>query len=240
MPNNNSPTLFFRFSAFVKGEISGWSAGEIVWILFCQSAIVALSVFWGDSVLGVTAAVAGMMYTLLAGKGKISCYVFGLVNTPLYAWLSWRHGYYGDMALNVYYFVMMFPGLFAWSRNLYAEPGRGIVKTRLGLCERLVWAAGIVLGALALWPVLAVSGGARPLCDAFTNTLSVAAMMLTVKRCIEQWILWIVVDTIEIFMWYDACQSGGGAVSVLLMWILFLINGIYLFRRWKCSSRETS
>lgn len=180
----------------------------------------------------MAAAVSGMMYTLLAGKGKISCYLFGLVNTPIYAWLSWKQGYYGDMALNVYYFAMMFPGIFAWSRNMGAAPADGIVRTALGMRGRLVWGAGICIAAIVLWSALSALGGARPLCDSLTNVLSVAAMALTVKRCIEQWVLWIAVDAIEIFMWWDVYCSGGESVSVLLMWLLFLVNGIYLFGLW--------
>jgi nicotinamide mononucleotide transporter PnuC len=65
-----------------------------------------------------------------------------------------------------------------------------------------------------------------------TNVLSIAAMFLTVRRAIEEWVLWIAVDAIEVFMWWRTWQSGEGSISVLLMWLLFLANGIYLFSLW--------
>ena len=92
MQERSKTALLGNLLAFVRGELSGWRAGEVVWLAFCQSAIVALSLYWRDSVLGIVAAVTGMLYTVLAGKGKVSCYLFGLVNAPLYAWLSWRQG----------------------------------------------------------------------------------------------------------------------------------------------------
>jgi nicotinamide mononucleotide transporter len=65
-----------------------------------------------------------------------------------------------------------------------------------------------------------------------TNVLSIAAMILTVKRAIEEWVLWIAVNAIEVFMWYRAWCSGSGNISILLMWMLFLVNGIYLLTLW--------
>ena len=77
------------------------------WAGLSVLVIAAVSLTWWDpsdvthSVLGLVAAVTGVMYTMLAGRGRISCYAYGFVNAPLYAYLSWRWGYYGDMALNL-------------------------------------------------------------------------------------------------------------------------------------------
>ena len=134
------------------------------------------------------------------------------------------------MALNLYYFAMMFPGIVCWRRNRSTDAQTaGIVRTRLTGRERLAWAAAIALAAVALWAVLRAVGGNRPLCDAFTNILSVAAMALTVKRCIEQWVMWIAVDAVEVFMWW---HTGETSMAILAMWALFLSDGVYLFWLW--------
>lgn len=216
----------------MKRPLADWSAVEIVWAAFCLASIAGLSLWWGDGALAVTAALTGMLYTLLAGKGRPACFLFGMVNTPLYAWISFRAGYYGDMALNVYYFAMMFPGLWAWRCNVDGGGDGVIVRRTLDGRGRVLCAAATALGAAALYPVLVCFGGSRPLCDAFTNVLSIAAMVLTVRRCIEQWIMWIAVDLIEVFMWWRVWTETGNSVSVLLMWLLFLANGFYLWRLW--------
>ena len=213
-------------------QFRAWRRIEIAWLIFCVASIVALSLSWGDTTLGIIAAVTGMMYTILAGKGKILCFVFGLVNAPLYAYISYANGYYGDFALNVYYFVMMFPGLIFWGRNRAKSAAEGIVRTRLSGKARLKMTACCAAAIIALWLALRLVGGNRPLCDAITNVLSITAMLLTVRRAIEQWIMWIIVDAIEVFMWARAWFAGGGTISVLLMWLLFLANGIYLLSLW--------
>ena len=205
------------------------------WATFSVLAIAAVSLVWWDasdvlhSSLSLVAAVTGMMYTMLAGRGRISCYAFGLVNAPLYAYLSWRWGYYGDMALNLYYFVMMFPGIVCWRKNMDAQDAGSIVRTRLSGRERVVWSVAIVVGVAVLWGILRAVGGNRPLCDAFTNLFSIAAIVLTVKRCIEQWVLWLAVDAIEMFMWW---HTGAESMAILAMWALFFVDGCYCYALW--------
>ena len=126
----------------------------------------------------------------------------------------------------------MFPGLVFWGRNQAKTAEEGIVRTRLPAKARLKLTAGCVAAIIALWLVLRFLGGNRPLCDAVTNVLSIAAMLLTVRRAIEEWIMWIIVDAVEVFMWAKAWFAGCGTISVLLMWLLFLANGVYLLSLW--------
>ena len=104
----------------------------------------------------------------------------------------------------------------------------------------MIWAAGLLAATVPLWAVLAICGGRDPFSDALTNVFSVAAMVLTVKRCVEQWVLWIAVDLVEVFMWWRVWAENGNSVSVLLMWLLFLVNGLYLWRLWSLEMRKNS
>ena len=223
---------------FLRAQFMGWRRREVVWLLFSQLSITGLSVYWRDSAIAILAASTGMMYTVLAGKGKSACFLFGLVNAPIYAYLSVRQGFYGDFALNVYYFAMMFAGLRAWTAHKSDSATEGVSRTRLESKGRLWLFAVCAVSTLALYLVLDLLGGSRPVCDALTNVLSVAAMYLTVRRAIEEWVLWIAVNAIEVFMWTKVWLSGEGMISVLLMWLLFLANGIFILREWMRISAE--
>lgn len=213
---------------FIAEECSGWRPAEVAWGVFCVASIAGLSILWKEPPLMIFAAVCGMMYTLLAGKGKSCCYLFGLINTPLYMYAAWQQRYYGDVALNAFYFLMMLPGFIVWRKHRRRNAEKGVEKTVLTKSERWVWLAVMVAATVVLYRVLVALGGARAWCDAMTNVLSVGAMILTVKRCAEQWPLWIAVNLIEVFMWFGV----SGAVSLLLMWILFLVNGCVLGFAW--------
>lgn len=221
-------------------QFRGWRTTEVLWLIFCLASITALSVHANDTALGLTAAVTGMLYTVLAGKGKCACFIFGLINAPLYASLAFSAGYYGDFALNLYYFALMIPALRAWRRHASPDPEVSTRRTRLSAGGRLRLAVLCLTATLALWAALRFMGGARPFCDALTNVLSVAAMILTVRRAIEEWVLWIIVDAVEIFMWWRSWLSGDGNLSILLMWILFLANGIYLLSLWMRLAKKSS
>lgn len=213
-------------------QIKGWRPTELLWLAFSLCSITALSIYWGESLLGIIAATAGVAYTVLAGKGKISCFFFGLINTPLYAYIAFKSGYYGDFSLNVYYFAMMFPGIAAWAKNASTDAEEGVRRIKLTIKGRIYLGIGCLAGIIPLWALLHFIGGARPLCDSVTNILSIAAMILTVRRAIEEWVLWIIVNAVEVYMWYKAWMCGNGSVSILLMWLLFLANGIYLLSLW--------
>ena len=76
-------------------------------------AIVAISVISGDTTMGIISSTAGVIYTLCNGKGKRMAYIFGLINSVLYAIISYRATLYGDATLyGLYYVPMMFVGFF--------------------------------------------------------------------------------------------------------------------------------
>ena len=63
---------------FVKAELSGWGKYERVLFPLEILLIIGISFYTGDSKIALVSAVCGISYTILAGKGKISCYLFGL------------------------------------------------------------------------------------------------------------------------------------------------------------------
>jgi nicotinamide mononucleotide transporter len=223
-----------NINAFIKHELSGWSRAQFAWLTFCELSILGISILLKDSPIGIIAALTGIAYTIFAGKGKISCFFFGIINTPIYAYLAWKYGYYGDMALNIYYFAMMFVGIAAWRRNTKSDTG--LIRERLSRIELFAWSAAITITVVAFAVVLNMLNGTNPVLDSLTNILSIAAMILTVKRCVEQWAMWTAVNAIEVLMWFKVWSASGNSISLLLMWLLFLANGIYLWRIWVSES----
>ncbi len=220
-----------KIKKFVLSEFSGWKKWEIGWMIFCSLAIIILSLVLKDNLLGIISALTSTWYALWAGKGKVSCYFFGIINSFCYGLISYQYQLFGEVMLNWgYYFPMMFVGLFFWKKHLNQQ--QEIYKTKLNLKGRLILAAASAAGIIVYAALLKFIGGRTPGIDSLTTVLSVAAMIMTVKRCAEQWFLWTVVNVASIIMWLKIFMSEGGAVASLLMWCIALANGIIFYFQW--------
>ena len=58
-------------------------AWEVVWLLLATAVIIGLSVYWKDIWMGIVSATTGVICVICTGKGKLSAYLFGLVNSVL-------------------------------------------------------------------------------------------------------------------------------------------------------------
>ena len=214
----------------IRQEFTGWKVWEWAWMIFSCAVIAGVSLYLKDNWLGILSAVTGTLYALFAGKGKISCYFFGIINSALYGWISYTQTLYGEVMLNWgYYFPMMFVGLFFWRKHL--DENKEIYKEKLGLWGRILLVVLSLLAVIIYEWVLYHMGDKQSLLDSTTTVLSVSAMVMTVKRCIEQWILWIIVNFISIYMWYQVYLAGGPGAS-LLMWIVALCNSFIFLYQW--------
>ena len=84
------------FKKFIKNEIEGWKKLEVTWLLIACAVIVGLSIYWDDTVMGIISSTTGVVCVVCTGKGKLSAYIFGLVNTVLYAVISYKAALYDD------------------------------------------------------------------------------------------------------------------------------------------------
>ena len=95
-----------KFAEFIKSELKGWGKFERVFFPLEILFIIVLSFLINDSKIALVSAVCGILYTILAGKGKISCYAFGLSGTLCYSYLSFANRLWGNLAL---YLLFYFP-----------------------------------------------------------------------------------------------------------------------------------
>lgn len=220
-----------RIKRFIAGECSGWKTAETIWFAFCVISTIIGAVILNDNFAGIAAAVTGIFYTLLAGKGKISCYLFGIVNSLLYGWLSFEQKLYGEVMLNWgWYFPMMFAGLFFWGKNLGEQ--QIIRKTKLSIGEKIVFYLLTLIGIAVYAVILHYMKDPQPLLDSATTILSVTAMILTVKRCADQWLMWTIVNILSVWMWFRVFQLNGESAALLAMWLIALANGIIFWFQW--------
>ena len=201
--------------------------GIIYLILVCNLII------FKDSPIAVTSAFFGITYTFLAGKGNPICYLFGIMGSGFYGYLSFHNALWGNLLLYMgYYIPMQVVGFFKWNSHLKTGSSE-IIKTSLSKKERLILSViTLILTALAI-VVLYFTQDKKPIIDGITTVFSLAGMYLTVRRAIEQWGVWIFVNGLSAIMWGLIALSGEKVYSTVIMWSVYFVLGIYFYFCWK-------
>lgn len=222
-----------ELTEFVKKELNGWKKIEIIGLFTVLTLILINAIIVKDNPIAVISAFCGILYTIIAGKGKISCYFFGLSGSWCYVWLSFINALWGNMLLYLcYYIPMQILGIFKWKKHLKKDT-KEIVKTRLSNKNRIILLFIGVLGSIITSIILHYFHDKSPIADGITTFLSVLGMYLTVRRAIEQWVIWMVVNGISALMWINLVLHGIKTYSTVIMWVVYFVLAIYFYFEWK-------
>lgn len=217
----------------IKSEFKNWGKYERVLFPIVLLLTVVISIIIGDNKIALVSAICGMSYTILAGKGKISCYFIGMIGTFCYSYLAFKNGFYGNLALYMlYYLPMEIIGILKWRKHLKKDI-REIIKTRLSNKDRVIYALVAVISSIVLSLILKNFNGSTPYLDATVTVLSIIGQLLTVKRCVEQWHVWFIVNLLSLIMWVFAYINGSNCFATIIMWAVYLVLSVYFLQTWK-------
>lgn len=217
---------------FARGELSGWGKYEKIIFPLEILFIVFISVYMKDETAALISAICGICATITAGKGKISCYIFGMISNICYSYISFKTQLWGHLCLNMlYYFPMQFVGISKWKKHMKKDK-QEIFKTQLSIKEQIFYLISAIISSAILYFILEYLGDSNSIMDSMTTTLSVIAFILTVKRCIEQWFLWSIVNISSVIIWIYAYLNGSHCFATILMWSTYFILGLYFLYNW--------
>ena len=223
---------------FIQKELSGWGKYERIIFPAEILLIIILSVIIKDNKIALISAICGISYTILAGKGKISCYLFGLMGTLCYAFIAFKNYLFGNVGLYIcYYFPMQLVGIFKWRQHLKKETNE-IQKIRLSNKERIIYTILGIFFTIICYFVLIKYHDKNPIFDSITTIFSIFGLLLTVKRCIEQWYVWIVVNGLSAIMWIQAYLNGSNCFATVIMWVTYFILAVYFLINWEKDIQE--
>ncbi|MCM3758549.1 nicotinamide riboside transporter PnuC [Sporosarcina aquimarina] len=222
----------------LKGYLAEWSVFEKVWISLFTAITVYLYFAFQDTLLGLISSIAGMLCVVLVAKGKVSNYLFGIVQTVTYGYIAFGYGLYGEAMLNwLFYLPTQFIGIWMWMNHFKkkedSEQGENVYVKRLTRKGWILVAGSFVVGALVYAELLTVLSAQQVRIDSMAVVLSVIAQILMVQRYAEQWVIWILVNILTITLWViTLVQTGGNDWNMVIMWTAFLVNSIYGYVNW--------
>lgn len=184
--------------------------------------------------------VTGVIYIILEIRQKNFMWVVGILTSVAAMWVFFRQGLYASFALNAYYLVTSFIGLWQWGRAKMMlkqtddTPGQGddIHLNRLTLKTIAVSALVVVAGTFVLSEVMAALENPMSVMDASVAVLSAVATWWLVRSYLEQWWLWIIADALSTIM----CATQG-LWWMTALYAAYSLSAVYGYIHWKRNGR---
>ena len=152
----------------------------------------------------IAAVVLAIAYVVLAARSSNWCWPVGFVSSALWAYQVWvAYDLLFDAALNGFYAVISVVGFLKWRRSgeRPADPGP---ITELSLGAHAVYIACGVALTLLLAPLAErLAGAALAYPDALTTVGSVIGTVLLIQRRLSNWLYFIVMDVIYVWLYLD-------------------------------------
>ena len=151
-------------------------------------------------ILEYVAVALGIICVYLQTKEDIRAWPAGLLSVSLYVLIFFRSFLYSDMVLHFIYIALNAYGWWNWSKR---QSGQPVVKITKMNKSSLLATTTLFLVATLIWGYLfdRFTDAQLVYFDAFTTVGSLIAQYLLVKKIIENWILWIIVDVVAINMY---------------------------------------
>ncbi len=152
--------------------------------------------------------VSAIIYLYFSVNQKIWLWPMGIVSSLFYMIVFYYTRLYADMILQLYYLVVSIWGWIFWHDRQIDEGNEKIkiqkvtnktyIRLLVAFCILYVLLAYLLLTVPS---ALNITASDMPYWDAFTTAGSFVATWMLVKKIIEQWLIWIIIDSVAMGMY---------------------------------------
>ena len=214
-------------SYFSKGELALWGS---------SAGLILISFFLFDRVnfMTLAASLIGTTSLIFNAKGNPFGQALMVVFSLLYGVISYTFSYYGEM---ITYLGMTGPmALFAfvsWLRNPFQGNHAEVAVNRIGRREYAGMYALTGVVTLVFYFILDRFNTANMIPSTLSVTTSFIAVYLTFRRSPYFALAYAANDMVLIVMWIMAAAEDISCLSVIICFVMFLVNDLYGFVSWK-------
>ena len=177
--------------------------------------------------LETVAVVLGVAYLLFAMRENSLCWYCAFISTGIYIWIFGDVSLYMESALNAYYMVMAVYGWYQWQRG--GSSANGIKLSVWGIKQHMAAIGLVLILSVVSGYLLSQNTEARmPYIDSFTTWGSVITTFMVARKVLENWLYWIVINSVAIFLYIDRdlYQTAG-------LFALYIILSVIGFIAWR-------
>lgn len=147
------------------------------------------------------AATLALAYLVLAIREHRACFIAATLSCGLYVWVFAVAALYMEAVLQLFYIAMAVYGWFAWGRDNSAEQ---LPIQRWPMRRHLsTLAAILILSGISGYLLDRNTDAALPWADSFTTIAALFTTWMVVRKVLENWIYWIVIDAVSIVLYLE-------------------------------------
>lgn len=212
---------------FSKSELTLWgsSAGLILASFF---------LFGRVNFMTLAASLIGTTSLIFNAKGNPIGQALMIVFSLLYGAISYTFSYFGEM---ITYLGMTAPmalfALITWLRNPYKGNRAEVAVNRIGKWEYSAMYLATALVTLLFYFILEHFNTANILPSTLSVATSFIAVYLTFRRSPYFALAYAANDVVLIVLWILAAKENISYLSVIICFLMFLVNDLYGFVSWK-------
>ncbi len=212
---------------FTKGEL-------FLWLSSLSVIIISFALFDRENYLTLIASLLGVTSLIFGAKGNPLSPFLMIIFSILYGFISYSFSYYGEMAT---YLGMTLPmsafALVSWIRNPYHGNKSQVAVNKIKRNDIFLMCCLTVAITVIFYFILGYFNTANLIPSTLSVATSFAAAYLTMKRSPYFALLYAANDIVLIVLWILASIEDISYLSVIICFIIFLINDLYGFISWK-------
>ncbi|WP_076417927.1 nicotinamide riboside transporter PnuC [Colwellia sp. UCD-KL20] len=179
--------------------------------------------------LEVIAVIASLLYVVLAAKKNIWCWPAAFISTVIYTFLFYKFYLWMDSFLQVYYMGMAFYGWYCWNKPTEGFHSNSIQLKTYTVATHLI--SIVILSIISLgvgWFMDTYTPTDFPYLDSTTTVFSVFSTYLVAQKVIENWLYWIVIDAVSIYLYVEK-----GLTPTAFLFAVFILIAAYGYYIWR-------
>ncbi|MDE5929397.1 MAG: nicotinamide riboside transporter PnuC [Muribaculaceae bacterium] len=184
-----------------------------------------------DQLLEILGFCIGLLYLWYEYHASWRMWIVSVVMPMISMWIYFRKGLYADFGINIYYLLIAVYGYVCWRMG---KPGKSGSKERpISRLPVRAWLPVIAVTAMLWyamgWLLDTQTDSTVPWYDAFTTALSISGMWLLARKYLEQWLAWIVVDAVCV--WLYAYKAIYFYAALYAIYTVVAVFGYFKWRR---------
>ncbi|MEJ6399941.1 nicotinamide riboside transporter PnuC [Nicoliella lavandulae] len=185
--------------------------------------------------IGLITTISTVVNLILVDQGRITNYFWGLISVTVWLIIAAENRLIGDIASQLFYWVMQFVGLSIWNREINQQNQNQELKAnRMTPLQGLCWFIVCIISYLIVLHFSKSLNGTQIYLDAALLPLGIVGQILMTYGYSSQWVAWIVLNVISLIIWFNQFQAlSPAATTMLALQIMKLINSIYGYYLWR-------